>query len=57
MSQDHDFMWRLVTTADGARYRVIYYYAGDNMVGGIFRETTVERVADVGDQSIYECKV
>ena len=57
VSQDHDFMWRLVKTRDGGRYRVIYYYAGDNMVGGIFRETTVERVADVGDQSIYECEV
>lgn len=57
VSQDHDFTWRLVTTADGARYRVIYYYAGDNMVGGIFREETVERVADIGDQSIYECTV
>jgi hypothetical protein len=57
VSQDHDFTWRLVTTGDGARYRVIYYYAGDNMVGGIFRESAVERVADIGDQSIYECKV
>jgi hypothetical protein len=56
-SQDRNFNWGIVTAHDGKHYRVIWYYAGDNMVGAIYRETVVQQVAYIGDQSIYECKV
>ncbi len=56
-SQDANFQSGIVKAHDGNRYRVIWYYGGDNMVGAIYREAAVQQVAYIGDQSIYECKV
>jgi hypothetical protein len=57
VSQDRNYQWGTTVPHDGKHYTVIWYYAGDNMVGGIYREAAVEQVAFIGDQSIYECKV